>query len=69
MGPRFLRNVHVEPRHGFVADQLNGHRLGSEAELAPDAFVELLQGVDGHGHAALAVDDHCDLDNCWADSK
>ncbi len=59
----------IEARHGFVADQLDSDRIGSEAKLAAGAFVELLQGVDGHGHAALAVDDHQTSDIFLTGSK
>ena len=65
-GPLLFAKRLVEPRHGVVADQLDGHGIGSEAEFAPGAFVELLQGVNGHGHAALAVDDHRNRNNCRA---
>jgi hypothetical protein len=64
-GPSLFAKYFVEMGHVFVTDQLDGHGFRGETEFAADAFVELLQGLDGHGHAALAIDDHWNLGNVF----
>ena len=55
----------VEAGHVCVADQLDGHGFGSEAKFMADALMELPQRRNGHGYAALAVDDHCSRNNLF----
>jgi hypothetical protein len=62
-GTAFLPIRLIQPRHGVIADQLDSHRIGWEAEFPPDALVEMLQRLDGHGNSALAVDNHRSPDN------
>src|ERR1019366_7563391 len=42
---------------------LDGHSACWEVEFPPDALVEMLQRLEGHGNSALAVDNHRGPDN------